>query len=67
MPLSKQRDKERKRLARLENKKVQPNLNIQSGYDNWESDVIKPTGRVYNMTDGSYTEVDADGNAIYED
>ena len=52
MPLSKARDRERKRKLRLESKNVQPNY-------------VEPSDTPDNSVDIAY--VDADGNPVYED
>ena len=64
MPLSKARDKERKRLARLENKKVQPEFKT---YHERESIIINGI-TLYTVPEGKAltVEIDADGNVILE-
>ena len=54
MPLSKKRDRERKRLARLESKNVQPS--------NVMPDFVRKRDQAL-----TYIEIDADGQPIYEE
>lgn len=67
MPLSKARDRERKRLSRLESKKVQPKI---AGLEIKGNKIIGVQPRIYTdykkVEPKIYTEYDADGNPIPE-
>ena len=62
MPLSKARDRERKRLLRLENKKVQPkSVPLYNPLVHGAGDTVRRAGRIVTIP-----ELDADGNVIPE-
>ena len=68
MPLSKARDRERKRLVRLESKDVQPRIAI-SGLEIKGNKIVAVQPSVQpipNCPDGRYRDLDADGNVMPE-
>ena len=65
MPLSKKRDRERKRIARLESAVVQPNIPLYNPYTHRPGDTVRIQQRKREVT-VTIPELDADGQPIPE-
>ena len=64
MSLSKQRDRERKRLSRLESKKIQPNIAGLEIKGNKIVGITKPIKTYMAGVEIDVPELDADGHSI---